>query len=354
MNGLLTRYVMRAVIVGALLVLAVLVGLETMFSFFGELDEVGRGDYDMLAAMTYMALTVPGRLYELFPVAVAIGGVVGLGTLAANSEIVVMRAAGISKVRIMAMVMQGGIVLMAAIVTIGEAVAPPAQHNAERMRAAAIAGQSHMRGAQGLWVRDAQRFINVGEVLPGYVLRDIEVYEFDGRRLEQALHAERAHYVDGTWDVRGIRSTRLEGDELRTQRIESTQWERLVRPELFRLLAVSPESLPIWRLGRYVDYLERNRLEAARFQLAFWRKIATPLSTLVMLLLALPIVFGSLRSAGAGQRIFLGSLIGVGYYLVAELFSHIGIVYGLSAPVAALAPAVLFTIAGCVILRRTA
>ena len=352
MRLLLTRYVARAVIAGAVLVLAVLVALDTMFAFFGELDEIGRGDYDLLAAATYMALTIPGRLYELFPVAVAIGGVAGLGTLAANSEIVVMRAAGLSALRIMGMVMQGGILLMAAIVLVGEGVAPKSQQTAERLRASAIAGQGNIRGTEGLWVRDGQRFINIGEVLPGYVLRDVRVYEFDGRRLTRALHAERAHFADGAWEVRGIESTQLVGGELETGRTERMQWQRLVRPELFQLLAVSPESLPIWRLERYVDYLERNRLEAARFELAFWHKIATPISTLVMLLLALPIVFGSLRSAGAGQRIFLGSLIGVGYYLLAELFSHIGIVYGLVAPVAALGPAVLFTIVGFAALRR--
>ncbi|MDZ7749804.1 MAG: LptF/LptG family permease [Halofilum sp. (in: g-proteobacteria)] len=115
---------------------------------------------------------------------------------------------------------------------------------------------------------------------------------------------------------------------------------------------MSPASLPIWRLGPYVEYLEANRLEAGRFQLAFWQKIATPLSTLVMLLLALPIVFGSLRSAGTGQRVFLGSLIGIAYYLLSELFAHIGIVYGLAAPVAALAPAALFTVVGVAALRR--
>lgn len=354
MRLLLTRYVMRAVVAGALLVLGVLVGLDTVFALVGEIGDVGRGDYGLATAAVYMALTVPERIYEFFPASVAIGGVLGLGTLAANSEITVMRAAGISTLRIIGMVMQGGIVLMAVIIVIGEGIAPPAQQGAERLRAAAIAGQSNMRGAQGLWVRDGERFINVGEVLPGYVLRDIEVYEFDDRRLRRALRAERAHFVDGEWRVHDIDSTHLDdGGGIRTGHTDQARWDRLVRPELFQLLAVSPQSLPIWRLGSYVEYLERNRLEAGRFQLAFWQKIATPLSTLVMLLLALPIVFGPLRSTGAGQRVFLGSLIGIAYYLLSELFAHIGIVYGLAAPLAALAPAALFVVVGIFALRRT-
>ena len=349
---LLARYIMRAVLSGALLVLAILVGLDTLFALFGELGAIGRGDYDMATAGTYLALTIPGRVYELFPAAVAIGGILGLGTLAANSELVVMRAAGVSTGRIMGMVMQGGIVLMVAIVLVGELVAPSAQQGAERLRAAAISGQGNVSGARGLWVRDEQRFIRVGEVLPGYVLRDVAIYEFDGRRLARSLHADRASYDGDGWALHTIEVTALADGALQTRSIERLEWDRLVRPELFQLLAVSPGSLPIWRLERYVDYLERNRLDAERFRLAFWQKIATPLSTLVMLLLALPLIFGSLRSASAGQRIFLGSLVGIGYYLVAELFAHIGIVYGLLAPIAALAPAALFTIVGGVALRR--
>lgn len=353
MTPLLSRYVARSVIGGALLVLAVLIALDTLFAFFGELDDLGRGDYDIWTAALYVLLTIPARIYELFPAAVAVGGVLGLGTLAANSELVVMRAAGISINRIIVMVMQGGLVLMAIIVAVGEGIAPSSQHRAENLRAAAISGQGAAVSDRGLWVRDGERFINVGEVLPGRVLRDVEIYSFEGTRLSTAQHAESAVHVDNRWRMQELRRTRLDDGVLATERIAEMQREQLVRPELFQLLTISPESLPIWQLHRYVEYLRANRLESDRFALAFWKKIETPLSTLVMLLLALPIIFGSLRSAGAGQRVFIGSLIGIGYYLVAELFSHIGIVYGLAPLQAALAPVLLFTVVGLYALRYT-
>lgn len=353
MTPLLSRYVARSVIGGALLVLAVLIALDTLFAFFGELDDLGRGDYDIWTAALYVLLTVPARIYELFPAAVAIGGVLGLGTLAANSELVVMRAAGVSIGRIIVMVMQGGLVLMAVIVAVGEGVAPSSQQQAENVRAVAISGQGAARSERGLWVRDGERFINVGEVLPGRVLRDVEIYSFDGTRLSSARHAESVVYTGDGWRMHELRITHIEDGSLATEHVEEVERDRLVRPELFQLLTISPESLPIWQLHRYVEYLRANRLESDRFALAFWKKLETPLSTLVMLLLALPVIFGSMRSAGAGQRIFIGSLIGIGYYLVAELFSHIGIVYGLAPPLAALAPVLLFTVLGLYGLQRT-
>jgi len=354
MTGLLSRYVARSVIGGALLVLAVLVSLDSLFNFFDELDNLGEGDYGGWTAALYILLTIPGRIYELFPVSVAIGGVLGLGALAANSELVVMRAAGISIWRIILMVMQGGVILMLILVAIGEGVAPASQQKAERLRAAAISGQGVSRGERGLWVRDEGRFINVGEILPGHMLRDVEIYAFDGTRLEQAQHADRAVHEDGQWTINDIRRTRFSDGTLSTTQAESEQQTQLVRPELFQLLTVSPESLPAWQLYAYVNYLRSNDLEAGRFNLALWKKLEKPLSTLVMLLLALPVIFGSPRHTGTGQRAFIGSLIGIGYYLVAELFSHIGIVYGLAAPLAAMGPVLLFTAVGVVALRRTA
>lgn len=353
MPSLLTRYVARSVIGGALLVLAVLIALDSLFTFFGEIDDLGDGDYDGWTAALYILLTIPARVYELFPASVAIGGVLGLGALAANSEIVVMRAAGVSIWRIILMVMQGGIVLMAIIVGVGEGIAPESQQKAERLRAAAISGQGVTGGERGLWVRDGERFIRVGRVLPGRVLRDVEIYSFDDMRLEQALHAERAVYTEDDWKIHEIERTRFDGKVLSTDRIDTEHQGQLVRPELFQLLSVSPESLPAWQLFEYVNYLQANELEAGRFELALWKKLERPLSTLVMLLLALPIIFGSLRHSGTGQRAFIGSVIGLGYYLVAELFSHIGIVYGLAAPAAALSPVALFSVVGFVALRRT-
>lgn len=353
MTTLLDRYVARSVIGGALLVLAVLISVDTLLALFGELDDLGRGDYDIWTAAQFVLLTVPGRIYELFPAAVAIGGVLGLGALAANSELVVMRAAGISIGRIIVMVMQGGLVLMAIIVAIGEGVAPSSQQWAENVRAGAISGQGAARSERGLWVRDGERFINVGEVLPGRVLRDVEIYTFDGTRLESAQHAGRAVHAGDVWRIHDVQRTRLDDGVLSSEHIEQMKQQRLVPPELFQLLTISPESLPIWQLHRYVEYLRANRLDADRFALAFWKKLEAPLSTLVMLLLALPIIFGSLRRAGAGQRVFAGSLIGIGYYLVAELFSHIGIVYGLVPPLAAMLPVALFTALGIYALRRT-
>lgn len=350
--SLLTRYIVRAVVSAALLVLLALLALDGLLSFFREIGDTGSGNYDIPRALLYVLLTLPERTYDLFPAAVAIGGVLALGGLAANSELVVMRAAGVSIGRILFQVMQGGVVLIVAVVVLGEGVAPVSQDYGERMRAAAIAGDRVADTARGLWLRDAGRFVNVGRVMPGYELEDVSVYQFDGNMLRSALHAERARYVDDGWLLESVAETAFDGGMLRTERHADMIRQELIRPDMLEVFAVSPQTMPSWQLHDYVRYLQRNNLDAARHELALWKKLVTPLSTLVMLLLSLPVIFGSMRATGAGQRIFIGSLIGVGYYLVSELFSHVAIVYGLAVPAAALAPVLLFAAFGVVALRR--
>lgn len=352
--SLLTRYIVRAVVSGALLVLLALMALDGLLSFFREIGATGAGDYDIPRALLYVVLTLPERVYDLFPAAVAIGGVLALGGLAANSELVVMRAAGVSIRRILWQVMQGGIVLIIAVVVLGEGVAPVSQEYGERMRTSAIAGEAVADTARGLWLRDEQRFVNVGRVMPGYELRDVAVYEFSAGELISALHAERARYAQGGWLLTGAAITTFTGDVVGTENHEQLRRDQLIRPDMLEVLAISPETLPSWQLYEYVGYLQRNQLDSARHELALWKKLVTPLSTLVMLLLSMPVIFGSLRATGAGQRIFIGSLIGIGYYLMSELFAHVAIVYGLAVPAAALAPVVLFTLVGVLALRRVA
>ena len=349
---LLTRYIVRTVVSGGLLVLFALMAIDGLMTFFREIDDTGTGNYTVTVALLYVLLTLPERIYDIFPPAVAIGGVLGLGALAANSELVVMRAAGVSIARILTQVLQGGLVLIVAVIAIGEGVAPISQERGERLRATAMAGDEVADTARGLWLRDGDRFVSIGRVRPGYELERVTVYEFEEGALRLALQAQRARYHDGVWRLQGVEQTRLEADMLARDGHDELVRDELVRPDLLEVLTLSPDLLPAWQLYEYVRYLQRNSLDSARQELALWKKVATPLSTLVMLMLSLPMIFGSLRATSAGQRMFVGSLIGVGYYLVAELFAHIAIVYGLAVPLAAFAPVALFAGVAIVALRR--
>lgn len=350
--SILDRYIAIQVLQGTLLVLFVMTALFGVFSYIEELTDLG-GNYGAAEAAVYTLLTLPRKTYEIFPTTVLLGGLLSLGNLASHSELVVMRAAGFSILRLSRSVMAAGLVLLAVAGLLGEVVSPPAERYAETMRSSLLSGYIALKGDYGFWARDGSSFVNIRRVLPGNRLEGIYIYQFDDQRaLSSVTHAGSARYREGSWQLRNIRSSSIAPDRVVSKEIDATRWETLLNPDLLSVLTVEPESLSGWELTRYIGYLDENNLDAGRFRLAFWTKVMTPLSALVMLLVAFPFVFGSLRTLGAGTRVTLGVLIGLGFHLVNQALNNVGLVYGLSPFVSATLPSVVFAAGAIYMIRR--
>ena len=95
MTGILSQYMMRTILASTALVLVVLLALAGLFEFIAELDDT-QGNYGTAQAILYTLLRLPNLAFEMFPIAALIGSLLGLGALASNSEIIVMRSAGLS------------------------------------------------------------------------------------------------------------------------------------------------------------------------------------------------------------------------------------------------------------------
>jgi lipopolysaccharide export system permease protein len=351
--NLLDRYIGRAVVSGTLIALLVLLAIQAFFSLMTELSSVGTGNYGLPQAFEYVILTLPRTAYDLFPTSALVGSLFGLGQLAANSELVAIRAAGVSVGRIARSVLQVGLIMLVAASAMGEWVAAPAEQYALQMQALAQSNRITFKGRLGFWARDQDRFINIGQILPGGILADIHVYQFDDEhRLKVATEAKRAMYRNGDWLLEDVRQSRVGADGVQVRHLQKLAWKTLISPGLLRLVMVRPENLSARELLRYIDYLRNNGLNAGRYRLAFWMRLAAPLSGMVMLFLSIPFVFGPLRSAAMGQRLVVGVLVGVGYYLFSQMVSHLGLVYGFNAALSAFTPPLVFFLGGMAVLRR--
>ena len=373
MFGTLDRYIGRSILVTSLLVLMTLVALASIFGFIGELDDVGKGSYRVVDAAQYVFLTIPGKAYLLFAPAVLLGSLLGLGALASNSELTVMRAAGISGGRIIRAVVVTGVGLMLIIALIGETVMPKAEQIAEELRLTALEKRLSVKGNKGLWLKSADRFVNIGTVMPDFTLIDVTVHELSSNTLTMAMRAARARQENNDWLLEDIEITRINQGNISTQRIESILWKAFVRrntvtsqevdsdnaiPDLvsadvLKSISISPESLSAINLYDQIQYLKSNQLDSRRIELAFWVKIASPLSTLVMLMLSLPFVFASQRSGGAGQKIFVGIMLGIVYVLLNKVLTQLALASGLSPAFSALLPLVCFLVVAIIGIKRT-
>jgi lipopolysaccharide export system permease protein len=352
---LLDRHIGRAILHSTLLVFGVLMSLFTLLTFVEAIGDMGRGHFGMVEVLKYVALSLPRDAYELFPMTALLGVTLGLSTLAVGSELIVVRAAGVSLLRIVGSVMKVGVLLIAIAVVVGEGVAPITENLAQRGRAAALQRSVAQQSDSGLWLRDGGAFVHVGEVLPDLSLLRVTIYEFDeNARLRSHTYAHSARYEQSHWRLSDVRQSLIEQNQVRSRTLASEQLSSVLTPQILEVFAVKPEGLSAWHLFRYIQHLGQNKQDTSRYRLALWHKITLPIATGVMVILAIPFVFGQLRSGALGSRLLIGIVLGLAFYLMNRAFGYFGLLYGLPPALGALLPLMFFFALALAMLRRVA
>lgn len=351
--SILDRYIGRTVIAGTLLALLILLAVDLFFAFANEVQDIGKGRYGLGEVFAFIGLTVPRRLYEMFPMAALLGSLLSLGALASSSELVAIRAAGVSVLRIAGSVLMAGALPLLVVAAIGEWVAPHTEQMAQQRRSLAQSETITFRSDHGLWARDGRRFINIRSILPDGRLSGVQVYELGKKgELQAVMQAETAAHAGNDWTLENVRRSEIAGDTFEQTRAPSLEWPSLLSPQLLNVVTIDPQDLSARDLHRYAQYMRDNGLDAGRYELAFWQRALAPFAALVMLFLSIPFVFGPLRSVSTGQRLLWGVLTGVGFFLLNRTLGHMGQVYGLPGMLSAALPPLLFLGGGVWVLSR--
>jgi lipopolysaccharide export system permease protein len=288
--GQVDRLVMLAVLSAVGLVWLVLVGFDAFTTFVGQLDEIGRGDYRLATAASFVLLTLPRRAWEMFGYAALLGSLVGLGQLAGSGELTALRAAGLSRLRICASVALSLVVLTAAVAVLGETIGPFGEQKAQALVIAAKSDGVTLASGGSLWARDGDAVINArrGRALPGTDGREIElsgvrVFEFDreGRLTALSLAATAIHAA-GEWTLKDVRRTEFGKESARSTHAAKTSWASGLDPRVLALSIVRPKYLAMRDLARNIAYLDRNHLDASVYRNAWWARVFYPLNLLVL------------------------------------------------------------------------
>ncbi|MCK7548105.1 LPS export ABC transporter permease LptG [Marinobacter koreensis] len=346
------RYVMRNVGGAMVLVMVVVLSLDLIFGFIGELDHI-RNNYGILEVLWYMLFTIPRRIYDYLPLGAFMGCLVGLGAMAGSSELTVIRAAGVSLARIVWSAMKPALVIVVLGVLIGEYVAPATERFAESEKAVALGANKNIASSRGVWHREGNEFIHLNAVQPNGVLHGVSLYRFnDQRKLLSASFAKRAIYQGDHWLLQNIRTTYIEKDRTRVETHAEQTWDTGLSPGVLSVLIVDPTDLSLSGLYTYARYLGEQDLNAAQYWLAFWKKALQPLGTAVMVLVAISFIFGPLRSVTMGFRVFTGLLVGLLFKYMQDLLGPMSVVYGFNPVLAVLIPIIISGIAGLILMRR--
>jgi len=353
MFSIIDQYIGKTVLKTSLLSLAVLTGLSGLIRFVEQLRSVGEGSYSIGHAGLFVLYSLPRDVEVFFPMAALLGGLIGVGMLASNSELVVMMAAGRSRLNIVTSVMKAAVVMMVAVMAIGEWVAPAMESQGRELRARAISGGSLISSQRGVWAKDGYHFVNIGEVEDTGRISELVIYRFDeDRQLDSVVHGERAVFTGASWRLRNVTVTSMGQDNIDTQQMNSWTWESSLTPDKLGVVTVKPESLSVRGLLDYLDYLVTNNQASERYELALWRKLLAPVTVAVMLLVALSFIFGPLRSTTMGARILLGVITGFGFHVSNEIFGPLAQVYALPPVLGAVLPSILFAAAAIWMMQR--
>ncbi len=329
--GILSSYLMRTIIISTLLVLLVLLALVGLFEFIKQLEDI-RGGYGIPQALLFTLLTLPQLAFEMLPIAVLIGSLLGLGSLATNSEIVVMRTAGVSVARLAGMVAVTGLVLTILTAVIGEFIGPPLDYFARTMRNQSRFEQQDRAAGSAAWVKDGPVIMHLERINPDFEFGALYLYRFnDDNSLQSIARAENAGLDDADkWVLENFRETRFDDDGVHVVQSSLAVESFDVNADLLGITLVKPISLSSRGLLSYIDYLRKNDLSAARYETEFWSRVSKTVTVIIMPVLALAFVFGSMRSAGSGTRLLIGVLIGLAYLLASEMIANSGQVFNLN------------------------
>jgi lipopolysaccharide export system permease protein len=351
---MLFRYLSREILGASLLVLLALLALFGFFDLIRELDDLNKGGYRLNLMLAYVALSLPAHAYVLLPAAGLMGTLFALSRMAEQSELTVMRSAGLSLAQLALHVVGAGVVIALLTAAVGEVVAPVSEDAAKGLRLKATRSIVAHEFRSGFWVKDDHSFVNIQDVTPDTELLNLRIYEFDrDYRLTAISRAEKGTYEGpNKWQLSNVELTRFEGDRAVLEKLGTATWNSVLTPDILSVLKVVPERMSALNLWAYIEHLRENRQKSTRYEIALFNKILYPIAAILLMVLVIPFALGSTRAGGVGARIVMGILIGLVFHFAGRLMSHVGLLNDWPAIVSAGAPLVVVAALATFLLRR--
>ena len=334
------RRLLYAEIVKAIVFVAIgFLSLFFFFDFVSELAKANEAGYTPLDGALYSLLQLPGHLYELAPIAILIGAIYALASLAQSSEFTIMRTSGLGPARALAALAGLGIALTVFTFLLGDYIAPISERHAAALKASFRGGYKLDRA--GAWLKDRPVMpgaihsvsVNVSTASANGELEGVRIFEFDADGgLVSRIEAPRGRVgKDGTWRLEQATVTDWTAraanglPEVREEKQASLAWPSTLSASVVAAAVMPLSTMSTIDLFRYIRHLEENGQASQRHELQFWNRALYPFACLVMLSLALPFAYMHARAGGVSLKVFGGIMLGISFVLLNNVAGHIGL-----------------------------
>lgn len=349
---IVAKHVINTTLIAMLGATAVLSVLQVLFTYLGELGDL-KDTYTAWDALKYVLWGAPRYLYEILPISALIGAVLGLGTLASSSELIVMRASGISLWRIVGWVMRSALVLVLISFVLSEWVIP--YTNEQAKSAKSHRSVAELGEVKGYWTREGQRFIYIDYANSKGQLKQVQVVSFDqDYRLENLLNAEQGQFLkNGQWSLENSDQMVLQPNGSAVlNHADQKELSLALQPKYVHMVTIDPEDLAPSQLVSFMKYMNEYSQVPKTYQLAFWQKIGSPLALLMLVLIACSFIFGPLRQQSMGFRLVIALFIGLSFFYLQDFLGYASLVYSPSPAWFVFVPIILMLFVGSYLLYR--
>jgi lipopolysaccharide export system permease protein len=350
---LIDRYLTKTVVYAIVLVICMLTGLQVFILFVNELGDIGKGNYGISQALIFVLMTMPYQVYLFLPMACLLGCLIGLGVMASANELIIMRSSCMSIGKITKVIFKVAIVLILAVTMLGELIFPRLILKASDNKFEAINSGQTLITNKGVWLRSQNDFINISKVLQDDDIEDITQFHFDeNHNLIFIRNINKAKYIDRHWIAYGIKQTNISSNKIQIKSIAQMDWKIEIRPSVLSLSSTEPDEMTFPELYKFLKVNKDKYLSINGYKLAFWQRITQPFTTIVMMMLAVPFIFGPLRSSTMGSKLLLGATIGFGFYILNRFFGSLSQIYQFSTIYAAIGPTIFFAALGIYLMKK--
>jgi lipopolysaccharide export system permease protein len=355
-SGTVTLYTARLFLVRSFAVLAGLVLILITLDLLGESGKIlaypGNGEPEL---WTYASLRVPQLIARFLPFSVLLGTLITLATLNQNSEVISLKASGLSAHQILAPLIVAGLLVAGISFAFNERIVARATATLKAWEKADYGPMP--KGStilSNLWVRNGEDLIRAGSATGRGAetrLQNIAIYDRVDNKLSQIIEAKEGRYVNGAWRLTDAQ--RFDATTGTQERLGTIVAARGVSPDRFTLADVDPDGLSFTQLRQAIGDLNASGRPTRALEASLWHKLSGPLSSVLMPLLGAVAGFGLARSGKLFVRAVIGMALGFAYFVADNFALAMGNLGAYPPLLAAWAPFLLFLLIGETVLIRT-
>jgi len=255
---LINRYIAKTILAAIGLVTLLLAGLQAFILSVNQLDTLGRADFGIVQAAVVVLLQMPYQVYLFFPMASLLGCLIGLGVMANNRELIVMRAAGLSISQITGAVLKVALVLIVGVTIMGETIIPKLARLANTQKLQALSGGQTLSTGQGIWLRHHNDFITIGSVMPHHTLVNVYQFRFNNKhQLALVRQINSITLVKNKWHAQQVKETVIKNNQTQTREISQMPWDIFVKPMVLNLMTSEPDEMTLNEIKRFLRIQKR-------------------------------------------------------------------------------------------------